>query len=77
MLEGDGLAEKWAAAHGQDHNLNLNFLWPNNKGLSRAGSMPKNPHHHQRSNSMLGASFDDCDDEHSLDSFAMELSGPR
>lgn len=76
MLEGDGLAEKWAAAHGQDHNLNLNFLWPSNKGLSRAGSMPKNPHH-QRSNSMLGASFDDDDDEHSLDSFAMELSGPR
>lgn len=70
MLEGDGLAEKWAAANGQAQNLNVNFSWPNNnnnKGLSRAGSVPMNP-------SMLGAS---SDDEHSLDSFAMELSGPR
>ncbi|XP_021756833.1 probable LRR receptor-like serine/threonine-protein kinase At4g30520 isoform X1 [Chenopodium quinoa] len=76
MLEGDGLAEKWAAAHGQD-NLNMGFSHPNNKSLSRAGSMPTDPHHPPPT-TMFGASFDDDDDdEHSLDSFAMELSGPR
>lgn len=72
MLEGDGLAEKWASAHGHQDNINLSF--------SRASSMPVNPHashdHNQHPNSLFRASFDD-DDAHSLDSFAMELSGPR
>ena len=71
MLEGDGLAEKWASAHGQQDNINLSF--------SRASSMPVNPRghdHNQHPNSLFRASFDD-DDGHSLDSFAMELSGPR
>ncbi|KAH9606231.1 hypothetical protein KSS87_008044 [Heliosperma pusillum] len=78
MLEGDGLAEKWAAAHGRD-NLSISFSGAyNNKGIARAGSMSMDPHDdHHRGNSMLGGSFDDDDDEHSLDSFAMELSGPR
>ncbi|KNA11710.1 hypothetical protein SOVF_132580 isoform B [Spinacia oleracea] len=76
MLEGDGLAEKWAAAHGQE-NLNMGgFSHPNNKSLSRAGSMAMDPNHPPPT-TMFGASFDDDDDEHSLDSFAMELSGPR
>lgn len=75
MLEGDGLAEKWAAAHGRD-SLNMGFSHPNNKSLSRAGSVPMDPHHPPPT-TMFGASFDDDDDEHSLDSFAMELSGPR
>lgn len=74
MLEGDGLAEKWAAAHGQD-SLNMGFSQVNNKGLSRTGSTPMDPHHPPTT--MFGASFEDDDDEHSLDSFAMELSGPR
>ncbi|KAL2939842.1 hypothetical protein RDABS01_034040 [Bienertia sinuspersici] len=76
MLEGDGLAEKWAAAHGRD-NLNMGgFTHPNNKSLSRAATMPIDPHHPPPT-TMFGASFDEEDDEHSLDSFAMELSGPR
>lgn len=72
MLEGDGLAEKWASAHGHQANINLSF--------SRASSVPVNPHashdHNQHPGSLFRASFDD-DDGHSLDSFAMELSGPR
>lgn len=83
MLEGDGLAEKWAAAHGRD-SLNISSFshQPNSKSsLSRAGSMARDPHHHAPPTTTtmfgVGASFDDDDDEHSLDSFAMELSGPR
>ncbi|CAO2823059.1 unnamed protein product [Amaranthus hypochondriacus] len=67
MLEGDGLAEKWAAANGRD-NITM--------GFSRSTTMnhPGAP----TATTMFGTSFDvDDDDEHSLDSFAMELSGPR
>ncbi|KAK9715569.1 hypothetical protein RND81_06G173700 [Saponaria officinalis] len=79
MLEGDGLAEKWAVANGRD-NLSISFSCAyNNKGIARVGTAPMDPHDRERhpGNSVFGASFDEDDDEHSLDSFAMELSGPR
>ncbi|KAL5539009.1 hypothetical protein UlMin_043905 [Ulmus minor] len=76
MLEGDGLAEKWAASHNHTNpNMNNN----NNKSMSRQTSSTPLKHdcsEHERS-SMFGTTMDDDDDEHSLDSYAMELSGPR
>ncbi|CAN1223514.1 Probable LRR receptor-like serine/threonine-protein kinase At2g23950 [Linum grandiflorum] len=53
MLEGDGLAEKWAASHNHatDPTTTIKLVDYDND--------------------------DDDDDEHSLDSYAMELSGPR
>ncbi|KAL2936153.1 hypothetical protein RDABS01_011659 [Bienertia sinuspersici] len=54
MLEGDGLAEKWAAAHGRD-NLNMGgFTHPNNKSLSRAATMPIDPHQPSTHNHVRG-----------------------
>ncbi|CAI0427683.1 unnamed protein product [Linum tenue] len=54
MLEGDGLAEKWAASH---------------------SILLTTDHHHP---TMADDDYEDeDDDEHSLDSYAMELSGPR
>lgn len=90
MLEGDGLAEKWAASHNHANpsmNLFHNPHNPNNKnnnnnksnGRLRTTSSTALRHdcsEHDRS-SMFGTTMDEDDDEHSLDSYAMELSGPR
>lgn len=86
MLEGDGLADKWAAS--QNHN-NVNMTnsfhsHSNNSSSSRPSTTLASKHDdddnsngHDRS-SMFGMGLDgDDDDEHSLDSYAMELSGPR
>ncbi|OMO54194.1 hypothetical protein COLO4_36564 [Corchorus olitorius] len=79
MLEGDGLAEKWAASH--NHSNPTMNLFPNNfsnKSMPRptTGSKHDEKSHDQSSN-MFGTGMDEDDDEHSLDSYAMELSGPR
>ncbi|XVE71701.1 hypothetical protein DITRI_Ditri10aG0172800 [Diplodiscus trichospermus] len=79
MLEGDGLAEKWAASH--NHSNPTMNLFPNNfsnKSMSRptTGSKHDEKSHDQSSN-MFSTGMDEDDDEHSLDSYAMELSGPR
>lgn len=81
MLEGDGLAEKWAASHNHTNPTMNPFHATNSmKITSRPANAPKhdqhddNPQHDQ--SSMFGT-MDDEDDDHSLDSFAMELSGPR
>ncbi|PON48448.1 Serine/threonine protein kinase [Parasponia andersonii] len=82
MLEGDGLAEKWAASHNHTNpSMNL-FHNPHNKSTSRptttssTTALKHDCSEHERS-SMFGATMDEDDDEHSLDSYAMELSGPR
>lgn len=85
MLEGDGLAEKWAASHNHS-NSNMSHSHPhrnnnndNNKSMSRPITTAASKHdcsENERS-SLFGTTMDDDDDEHSLDSYAMELSGPR
>ncbi|KAE8713983.1 Protein NSP-INTERACTING KINASE 1 [Hibiscus syriacus] len=75
MLEGDGLAEKWAASHNHS-NPTMNF---SSKSMPNPtmGSKHDGKNHDQSSN-MLGTSMgEDEDDEYSLDYCAMELSGPR
>ncbi|XVF34335.1 hypothetical protein REPUB_Repub18cG0050900 [Reevesia pubescens] len=80
MLEGDGLAEKWAASH--NHGNPTMNLFPNNFSSK---SMPPRPttgskhdeKNHDQTSNMFGTGMDDDDDEHSLDSYSMELSGPR
>ncbi|KAM7267971.1 hypothetical protein ACFE04_010137 [Oxalis oulophora] len=76
MLEGDGLAEKWASTHNQV-NASMSLYHNNNnssKSLLYPTTASKHGDSHDRS-SMFG--MDDEDDDHSLDSYAMELSGPR
>ena len=78
MLEGDGLAEKWAASHNHG-SLSMNtFHCNSSNGSSRPTTASKHDCSsvHDRS-SMFGMTMDDDDDERSLDSYAMELSGPR
>ncbi|XP_062078494.1 probable LRR receptor-like serine/threonine-protein kinase At2g23950 [Humulus lupulus] len=82
MLEGDGLAEKWAASHNHTNpSMNL-FYNPHSKSTSRPTTTTTTPalkhdcSEHDRS-SMFGTTMEDDDDDHSLDSYAMELSGPR
>ncbi|BAT76138.1 LRR receptor-like serine/threonine-protein [Vigna angularis] len=73
MLEGDGLAEKWASAHNYgNHDMNPSH---SNNSSSHHTSASKHDDVHDRS-SMFGMTMDD-DDEQSLESYAMELSGPR
>lgn len=69
MLEGDGLAEKWAASH-NNTNPSMNHFHTN----TNPAASKHDDNGHDRS-SIFAAGEDD--DEHSLDSFAMELSGPR
>lgn len=81
MLEGDGLAEKWAASH-NDTNPTMNPFHANNttKSTSRPTTAPKHDQHDdngQQDQSSMFGTMDDDDDDHSLDSYAMELSGPR
>ncbi|KAG4204565.1 hypothetical protein ERO13_A04G052400v2 [Gossypium hirsutum] len=76
MLEGDGLAEKWAASH--DHSNSTMNHFPSNKSKAppTTGSKHDEKSYDDESSNKLGTGMDD-DDEHSLDSYAMELSGPR
>ncbi|KAK8550130.1 hypothetical protein V6N13_118659 [Hibiscus sabdariffa] len=75
MLEGDGLAEKWAASHNHS-NPTMDIS---------SKSMPQHTmgsKHDGKSYDQLSGIFDtgmdeDEDDEYSLDYYAMELSGPR
>lgn len=74
MLEGDGLAEKWAASHSNTNpSMNHSLIDNTNKNTTRPTTADNC---HDRS-SMFGTAMDEDDDEHSLDSYAMELSGPR
>ncbi|KAE8730791.1 Protein NSP-INTERACTING KINASE 3 [Hibiscus syriacus] len=80
MLEGDGLAEKWAASHNHSNPTLIHF--PNsfgNKSMPPPTTVSKHDgkSYDDESGNMLGTGMDDDDDEHSLDSYAMELSGPR
>ncbi|XVE63471.1 hypothetical protein DITRI_Ditri07aG0023200 [Diplodiscus trichospermus] len=79
MLEGDGLADKWVASH--NHSNPTVNLFPNNfsnKSMLRPATGSKHDEKsHDQSTNMIGTGMDEDDDEHSLDSYAMELSGPR
>lgn len=78
MLEGDGLAEKWAAAHNHTNPTMNNFHTNTKKSTSCPTSAPKHDHEEKNDqSSMFGTAADEDDDDHSLDSYAMELSGPR
>ncbi|KAK3221621.1 hypothetical protein Dsin_008646 [Dipteronia sinensis] len=81
MLEGDGLAEKWAASHNHTNpTMNPFHVNNNTKSTSRPTAAPKYDHHDdngQHDQSSMFGTMDDDDDDHSLDSYAMELSGPR
>ncbi|KAJ6923594.1 LRR receptor-like serine/threonine-protein kinase [Populus alba x Populus x berolinensis] len=79
MLEGDGLAEKWAVSHNHG-NPTMNLSHPKNASRSTFYPTTASKHDesgHNRSSSMFGTTMDEDDDERSLDSYAMELSGPR
>ncbi|XP_054807602.1 probable LRR receptor-like serine/threonine-protein kinase At2g23950 isoform X1 [Prosopis cineraria] len=81
MLEGDGLAEKWAASHNHG-SLSMSSFHSNSSNSSsfRPTTNPSNSKHHDNVHDrsyMFGMAVDDDDDGRSLDSDAMELSGPR
>ncbi|KAA8522823.1 hypothetical protein F0562_009246 [Nyssa sinensis] len=73
MLEGDGLAEKWAASHNHI-NPNTNFSLPstNSKIPTHPTMAPRHDDNDHDCSSMLDMMMDDDYDTH-----AMELSGPR
>ncbi|KAL6185484.1 hypothetical protein ACLB2K_041617 [Fragaria x ananassa] len=75
MLEGDGLAEKWAASH--NHSKSGMDLFQTHNSNKSTPHSTWNASKHDGSERMFGTSMDEDDDEHSLDSYAMELSGPR
>ncbi|KAM1721239.1 hypothetical protein ACFX12_022796 [Malus domestica] len=79
MLEGDGLAEKWAASHNQSNSSMDRFQSHNsNKSSSHTdGIHSKHDGNERDRGSMFSAWIDEDEDENSLDSYAMELSGPR
>lgn len=76
MLEGDGLAEKWASTH----NCGSHCLNPSHSNSSSCSSHPTTASKHDDDvhdrSTVFGMTMDD-DDDQSLDSYAMELSGPR
>ncbi|XP_011018089.1 PREDICTED: probable LRR receptor-like serine/threonine-protein kinase At4g30520 [Populus euphratica] len=76
MLEGDGLAEKWVAAHSH-YNPTMSLSRPNNNNNSTTSASKHDESGPNRSSSMFRTTMDEDEDEHSLDSYAMELSGPR
>ncbi|XP_011033358.1 PREDICTED: probable LRR receptor-like serine/threonine-protein kinase At4g30520 [Populus euphratica] len=78
MLEGDGLAEKWAVSHNHS-NPTMNLSHPKNANRSTFYPTTASKHDESghRSSSMFGTTMDEDDDERSWDSYAMELSGPR
>ncbi|XP_059454557.1 probable LRR receptor-like serine/threonine-protein kinase At4g30520 [Corylus avellana] len=75
MLEGDGLAEKWAASHNNTNPSMNHFNTNSNRTTSRPTAASKHDESGQDRSSVVA--LDEDDDEHSLDSYAMELSGPR
>ncbi|XP_058754610.1 probable LRR receptor-like serine/threonine-protein kinase At4g30520 [Vicia villosa] len=78
MLEGDGLAEKWASTHNYGSNCWSHSHSNNSSSNSSCRPTSASKHDdniHDRS-SLFGMTMDD-DDDQSLDSYAMELSGPR
>ncbi|TYJ32034.1 hypothetical protein E1A91_A05G008900v1 [Gossypium mustelinum] len=80
MLEGDGLAEKWATSHNHsDPTMNLVPNNLSNKNISHPtiGSKHDGKSHDQSSSVFRTGMDEDDDDEYSLDYYAMELSGPR
>ncbi|PQQ13661.1 putative LRR receptor-like serine/threonine-protein kinase [Prunus yedoensis var. nudiflora] len=79
MLEGDGLAEKWAASHNHSNSsMDLFHTHNSNRSNTHPSSIGSKHDDNERDRaSMFGTSVDEDDDEHSLDSYAMELSGPR
>ncbi|XP_023001183.1 probable LRR receptor-like serine/threonine-protein kinase At2g23950 isoform X2 [Cucurbita maxima] len=78
MLEGDGLVQKWAASHTHnDFNVNLFHSRNSCKSTYNPTYALKNNGNDREHSSMLSFTMDDDDDERSLDSYAMELSGPR
>ncbi|XP_010277988.1 PREDICTED: probable LRR receptor-like serine/threonine-protein kinase At4g30520 isoform X2 [Nelumbo nucifera] len=78
MLEGDGLAEKWEAsqAHHHHHNSN-NHHNSSSIACTAAAAHPIMSRHDDDDHASMLAAIMDDDDEHSLDVYAMELSGPR
>ncbi|KAL1823292.1 hypothetical protein ACET3Z_010070 [Daucus carota] len=71
MLEGDGLAEKWAASH---NNMNCKSTFSHSKRTqSHLGTYSKHEGHDHDPSSSFGMIM--MDDDH--DTYAMELSGPR
>ncbi|CAH2077454.1 unnamed protein product, partial [Thlaspi arvense] len=78
MLEGDGLAERWAASHNHSHFYHANMSFKTLSSLSTTSVSRLEAHCNDPTYQMFGSSaFDDDDDQQPLDSFAMELSGPR
>ncbi|XP_055960321.1 probable LRR receptor-like serine/threonine-protein kinase At2g23950 isoform X2 [Mercurialis annua] len=78
MLEGDGLAEKWAESHSFINPIiTLSYKNYITKTTPRPANHDDNNSHDRSSNNTFGTGMEDDDDEHSLDSYAMELSGPR
>ncbi|XP_021818885.1 probable LRR receptor-like serine/threonine-protein kinase At2g23950 [Prunus avium] len=79
MLEGDGLAEKWAASHNHcNSSMDLFHTHNSNRSNTHPSIIGSKHDDNERDRaSMFGTSVDEDDDEHSLDSYAMELSGPR
>lgn len=76
MLEGDGLAEKWAASHNNTNPTSMNHTNTNQSMYRTATASEHYDNGHDRS-SLFGMTMDGDDDGHSLDSCGMELSGPR
>lgn len=66
MLEGDGLAEKWAASH-KHNNMNSNPGYSQSRHINTFGD-----HEHDYSSSIFDMMMD-----HDHDAHAIELSGPR
>ncbi|KAK7265343.1 hypothetical protein RJT34_32962 [Clitoria ternatea] len=77
MLEGDGLAEKWASSHNYgDHSMNPSHSNNNHHSSFRPTHATKHYENVHDLSIIFGMAMDD-DDELSLESYAMELSGPR
>lgn len=78
MLEGDGLAEKWAASHNNANPASMNHSHTNtNKRMYRPATASEHDDNGHDGLSLFAMAMDGDDDEHSLDSCGMELSGPR
>lgn len=75
MLEGDGLAKKWAASHHLTTDPTTNFFLSNKHNKAQLYSNPATRHDDDNdhdSSSVFGMMIGDEHDFH-----AMELSGPR
>ncbi|KAF7148697.1 hypothetical protein RHSIM_Rhsim03G0260100 [Rhododendron simsii] len=75
MLEGDGLAEKWAASHQLTTDPTTNFFLSNKHNKAQFYSNPAKRHDDGNDHDSLSVFGMMIGDEH--DFHAMELSGPR